>query len=129
VAYFSIKYTHIFLALVSISFFTIRAVWAITGSDFLHMRWVKVAPHIIDTLLFSCGLYLAIITQPLPLQLWLSVKLLALLLYILLGMATIKWCKHTAGRTFSALLALLTFGFMVGVALTKDPMFWLSSLG
>ena len=53
---------------------------------------------------------------------WLTAKLSALLLYIALGALAIKRAPSPLLRLLCGLLALLVFGYMVAVAITKSPL-------
>ena len=55
-------------------------------------------------------------------QPWLVAKLAALCVYIVLGSLAIRGAKTTAGKSLFAGLALLTFGYMLGVAFVKEPL-------
>ena len=43
------------MAVISISFFTLRFAWLMVNSEQLNRKWLKVAPHSIDTLLLVIG--------------------------------------------------------------------------
>ncbi|MDX1824665.1 MAG: SirB2 family protein, partial [Thiohalomonadales bacterium] len=53
---------------------------------------------------------------------WLTAKLTALLIYILLGMVVMKWAKKNSTRFIAWLAALGVFAYMVSVAITKQPL-------
>ena len=52
------KHLHMTLAVLSISLFTIRFFWTLVGSAQLEKKWVKVSPHVIDTMLLLVGVAL-----------------------------------------------------------------------
>jgi uncharacterized membrane protein SirB2 len=62
-------------------------------------------------------LQLSPLTQP-----WLSAKIIALLLYIGLGMVALRFGQSKKIKVSACLLALLTAGYMVSVAYSKSPM-------
>lgn len=122
--YFAIKHLHVTSAVLSILFFVVRAYWSVSGSALLQARFVKIAPHIIDTVLLVCGIILAAmigVSQP-----WILAKIIALLLYIGVGTFAIKRGKTPRSRTIAALIAVAIFLYIVGVALRHDPMSWLA---
>jgi len=95
----------------------------LSESALLQKKWVKVAPHIIDTLLLGSAIALAITLQISPFeQTWLLAKIIGLLLYIALGTVALKRGKTRQIRMTALILALLTFGYIVKVALTKSPL-------
>ncbi|MCH8530650.1 MAG: SirB2 family protein [Saccharospirillum sp.] len=125
--YLLIKDLHIGLAFASILFFVVRAYWSVRGMAMLQQRWVKTLPHLIDTFLLLFGVTLMMMLRAWPQQQpWLAVKLLALLLYIVLGTFAIKRGRTPTSRAGFALAAILVFGYMLQTAMTKDPLFFIS---
>ena len=89
----------------------------------LQARWVRVAPHVNDTLLLASGIGLAVLLQQYPLvHGWLTAKFFALIAYILLGTVAIKRGRTRGTRIAAWIVALLVFGYMVAVARTHDPL-------
>jgi uncharacterized membrane protein SirB2 len=122
--YLFIKQAHIAFAILSISLFVLRAFWSVTESAKLQQQWAKIAPHIIDTLLLGCAVYLMITTGQYPFaDHWLTAKFIALLVYIATGTIAIKRGKTAGVRLLFSLLAIATFGYIVAVAVTRTP--WL----
>ncbi len=119
-AYLVTKNLHITLAVLSLCFFLIRAIYPVRDSPLLERRWIKVLPHVVDTLLLICGLTLMTLLKAWPHQTpWLTAKLIALLLYIGAGTIALKRDRPPCVRILFTLLALLIFGYMVAVATTK----------
>lgn len=116
-----LKHLHMTLALLSfIGFFT-RGIWMWRQSPLLHKRLAKILPHIIDTLLLVSAVWLAIILQYSPgSQPWLLAKIMGLVIYIGLGVVAFKNSDPRV-RKVSWLLALIVFGYIVNVALSKNP--------
>lgn len=123
-SYFVIKHLHVTSAAISIVFFLLRSYWSVIGSGLLQRRVVKVLPHIIDTVLLVCGVILAIMIG--PWQSWIMAKIVALLLYIGVGMVAIRRGRTPGGRAVAALIATAIFFYIVGVALAHNPMSWLA---
>ncbi len=83
--------------------------------------WVKVLPHIVDTLLLlSAFLMLYTLQISVIENNWLIAKICALLAYIFLGMLALKRGKSLSVRVVSWLSAMLVFSYIVLVALTKS---------
>lgn len=121
--YLFVKYLHITCAVSSGSFFLLRGIWMLRESDMLQQRWVKVLPHIVDTLLLSSALIMVFWSAQYPfVQPWLTAKVLALLAYIGLGTVALKRGKTKAVRIWAFVAALATFAYIVAVALTKQAM-------
>ncbi|MBA4721748.1 MAG: SirB2 family protein [Alcanivorax sp.] len=124
--YLLIKQLHMTLAALSLGLFVLRAGWSVAGSPMLRRRWVRVTPHIVDTLLLTFGVTLMILLRAWPHQTpWLAAKLLALLVYIGLGTMAIKRGTTPTRRAGYALAAIMVFLYMVGVAVRHHPGSWL----
>ena len=86
-------------------------------------RFNNVAPHIIDTVLLGSAICRTLIIEQYPFQNhWLTVKVTALLLYIVLGNIPLKRGITKAQRASAPALALCTFGFIVSVAYYQHPL-------
>ncbi len=126
--YLAIKHLHQSLAFLSLALFVWRAIKAIPNPQNVP-GWARVAPHIIDSALLLAGVYLMIALHQYPfVNDWLTAKVLALLFYIALGTLAIKRAPSPGLRAISALGAVLTFAYMVGVAISKSPLSWLNWL-
>ena len=122
--YTIIKNAHITFAVISISLFILRAFWSVTESTKLQQRWAKIVPHINDTLLLGCAVYLMITTGQYPFSdHWLTAKFIALLIYIATGTVAIKRGKTAGMRLLFSILAIAIFSYIVAVAMTRTP--WL----
>lgn len=120
--YLYIKHLHMSAAVVSIVLFVIRAFWSVNGSPRLQSGFARIAPHIIDTILLLAGIYLASVLgwhQP-----WIAAKIVGLVLYIGVGTIAIKRGKSPGSRAVAAVVAVLIFIYIVGVAFTKTPLAW-----
>lgn len=126
IAYYPLlKHLHMTLALISVLLFLYRWCLALGGSPRLQQKWLKVLPHVNDTLLLLFGLVLAVTLQMSPgQQPWLMAKLIALVLYIGLGVMALKRPYRTQ-KLIAGLAALAVFGYMVGAAITKSAWSWL----
>ncbi len=120
-SYIILKHIHLTCIVLTFILFTIRGFWMLSESGLLQKKWVKIAPHIIDTTLLVSAIALAITLQISPLeQTWLLAKIIGLLVYIVLGTIALKRGKTKPIRLTAFILALLTFGYIVKVALSKS---------
>jgi uncharacterized membrane protein SirB2 len=109
----------------SYSLFFLRGVWMLRDSPSLQLRWVKIAPHTVDTALLVSAILLAWQLDYSPLtNPWLATKIIALLLYIVIGSVAIKRGKTKRIRLVAWLTAQAVFFYIVSVAVTHDPMPW-----
>jgi uncharacterized membrane protein SirB2 len=121
--YFTLKHFHMACAAVSGSLFLLRGMWMLRDSPRLQLRWVRTAPHVVDTLLLASAITLAVWSGQYPgAQDWLSAKVIALVAYIVLGAIALKRGRTKTVRTWALAGALLVFGYIVAVAVTKQPM-------
>ena len=119
--YLLVKHLHITCAVLSGSFFLLRGVWMLLESDALQRRWVKVVPHVVDTVLLTSALVMVFWSAQYPLvQPWLTAKVLALLAYIVLGTIALKRGQTKATRTAALVAALAVFAYIVLVALSRQ---------
>jgi uncharacterized membrane protein SirB2 len=116
-----LKHLHITCVVLSISGFAVRGVWMIRESPWLQKKWVRVAPHIIDTILLGSAILLAMQTQQYPfVQHWLTAKVLALIAYIVVGAIGLKYGRTKKIRITAWLGAIAIFLYIVLVALTRQ---------
>jgi uncharacterized membrane protein SirB2 len=122
--YLFFKHLHVTCVVLTLLSFSTRALWMLTDSPRLHQRWVKILPHIIDTLLLLSGIALAWLLGQSPFaQAWLGAKLLALLAYIILGAIALKYGSSKKIRVLALLGALLCFAYILNTAFSRSP--WL----
>lgn len=120
--FFWIKLIHVTAVMLTLCLFCARAVWSLRGSDIMQRRWVRIVPHVVDTVLLLSGAALAwLIRQYPPASHWLDAKLLALIAYILLGTVALKRGPTAHIRVVAGIGALAVFGYIVSVAVTMNP--------
>ena len=116
-----IKLIHIGTAFISISFFIVRGFWVFIDSPMMTKKWVKIVPHVNDTILLITAIILALGISQYPFTHdWLTAKLIALIIYIIFGMFALKRAKEMRNKVIFFILALLIFSYIVGVALTRS---------
>lgn len=94
-------------------------------STLLHRRWVRIAPHAVDTVLLVSAISLAWKLGISPLAApWLAAKIAALLLYIAAGMIALKYGKTKRTRLIAWVAGQMVFLYIVSVALTHNPEPW-----
>lgn len=116
-----IKHLHMACAALSFTGFFIRGLWMLQESPRLRQRWVKIAPHTVDALLLVSAIILAVGYHFSPLnQPWLATKIIALLVYIGLGMVALRFGRTLKIRALAWAAGLMTFVHIVGAAITKS---------
>lgn len=120
--YLLIKSLHIHAASLSILLFLGRGLWQFWRPQDLKQLWIRILPHVVDTILLASAITLAILSSQYPIKDdWLTAKLIALVIYILLGTVAIKRGRTPAVRLAALVGALVTFGYILSVAITRDP--------
>jgi uncharacterized membrane protein SirB2 len=117
---------HMTTAMISLMLFIWRGMWVMQYDQQPRSRWMKWLPHVNDSVLFLLGILLMLTIEQYPgSNNWLTFKLTAVVIYILLGMVAMKWAKTRRSRLIALLSALLVFAYIVGVAVTKQPLIFL----
>lgn len=125
-SYLLLKHLHLTTVVLSFALFTLRGLWMLADSPQLQRRWVRIVPHLIDTVLLASAIGLTLILQQYPfVNGWLTAKVLALIAYIILGSVALKRGPTKPIRTAAWVAALAMFGYIVSVALTRSPLSFL----
>lgn len=118
-----LKTIHMLLAFVVISSFIVRFILLDKGVELPSRRWLKVLPHVLDTLLLASGITLAVNFVQYPAQaVWLSTKLMALFVYVLFGVMAMGMGRSRRQRWLAFSGAMLSFAYVLAVAVSKDPL-------
>jgi uncharacterized membrane protein SirB2 len=116
-----LKVIHVTCVVLSFSGFFVRGIWMLRDSGMLRRRWVRIAPQIIDTLLLLSAITLAFQLRFSPLeQPWLLAKIIALFVYIGVGLIALRFGQNKSTRLLAWLLGLLIFIYIVSVAFSKS---------
>jgi uncharacterized membrane protein SirB2 len=117
-----VKHLHLLTVAITLALFVLRGVWMMMDSPRLKARWARIVPHVNDTLLLASGIALAVLLQQYPLvHGWLTAKLVALILYIVLGTVALKRGRTKGQRVAAWFAALAVFAYMLAVARAHDP--------
>lgn len=128
-SYIWVKNFHLLVIAVSILLFVLRFFWKWNQSAIMQQRWVKIVPHIVDTLMLLSGITLIFITHFYPFSpqgSWLTEKLFGVIIYIALGFVALGSGKNGLRsqkvRTLAFILALGCLYLIVKLATTKIPL-------
>jgi uncharacterized membrane protein SirB2 len=121
--YLQILWTHIGCVIASGSLFFTRGCMMLAGmpaANHVALRRISVA---IDILLLAAAITLTTIIHQYPfVQAWLTVKVLLLVVYIVLGVFALRRGRTRAVRATCFGAAMLVFLFIVSVARAHDPL-------
>ncbi len=121
--YAIVKNIHVLAVLISIAGFILRGVWMMRESGLLNRKLVRVLPHIVDTVLLVTAIWLTVLIGQYPFSTsWLTAKLVALIVYIVLGMIAIRRGKTRRQRIVAFGFALLTVAYILVVAVSRNPL-------
>jgi uncharacterized membrane protein SirB2 len=127
--YETLKWLHVAAVIASGAGFLARAALMLTGSARLNLRYVRVAPHVVDTVLLAAAVAMAVMASISPLaHPWLAAKIIGLLAYIVLGSIALRYGRTLRARVVALAGAVLVFAYIVGTALRRDPL-WPLSIG
>jgi uncharacterized membrane protein SirB2 len=77
----------------------------------------------IDTVLLTSALMLMTVLHQFPfVNSWLTVKVMLVIVYIVLGTFALKRARAQPARLACAIAALLVFGAVVSIAMTHNPL-------
>ena len=123
VDYLAIKTIHVSAVALSLTGFLARGLGSLRAAAWVQGRVARTLPHIVDTVLLASAVTLAWRLQLNPTNApWLLAKIIGLLVYIGLGMVALKPGRPLRVRAAAWVAALATFGWIVSVAITKNPL-------
>lgn len=121
--YMMAKHLHMTAVGISVLLFVFRFIYGQMNPSFLQKKWVKVVPHIIDTVLLGSAIWLCVILSQYPIvNGWLTAKVIGVVGYILFGLLALK--SETPAKKWGGFAgALIVLGVTAKVAITKQVFF------
>ncbi|ECZ8480397.1 SirB family protein [Salmonella enterica] len=118
---------HLICVALSVSLFVARYWWRYCGHALAAVRWTRIVPPVIDTLLLLSGIGLIVKTHILPfteLGSWLTEKLFGVIIYIVLGFIALDYrqARSQQARFIAFPLALVVLYIIIKLATTKIPL-------
>jgi uncharacterized membrane protein SirB2 len=127
--YLLARHLHMTFVAISIALFLLRGGLMLAGSARLQSPILRVAPHVVDTMLLAAALWLvSILHLPVLQTPWLLAKIIGLLVYIGLGSLALRPGRSKRFRVTAFIAALVTVGWIVSVAVRHDPLGFLGPL-
>ncbi len=119
--YAAVRQIHITSAAFSIGLFAARGGMQCAGIDWRRWRWLRIVPHVNDTVLLGAAVVLAVMSAQYPWrEAWLAAKLLGLCVYVALGRAALRPANSPTVRRLAFSGALVTVAYIVGVAVSRS---------
>jgi uncharacterized membrane protein SirB2 len=120
--YAALKLVHQSAVALSVAGFAARGAGMLAGGSWIRSRSAKTLPHVVDTVLIASAIALAWTLRLSPANApWIAAKLAGLFVYIALGMVTLRFGRTRKVKAMAFGGALLTFAWIVSVAITRDP--------
>lgn len=120
--YIALKHLHLTFVVISLVIFFVRGILLFINSPLLAKKLIKIAPHIVNTIMLVSGIVLAVHLGMKPGEHpWIMAKIIGLIVFIILGVGAFK----VRNRLLQKILwidALVVFVYIVSVAITKSPM-------
>ncbi len=102
--------------------FVARGLGRFAGARWVSSRAARTLPHLVDTVLLVSAVALAYSLRLSPATTpWLLAKVVGLVAYIGLGTVALRFGRTRTTRIAAWAAALLVFGYIVAVAVSKDP--------
>jgi len=121
--YLPLRMIHVTCVTIAAAGFLLRGAWMLRQSPLLNHRLARTLPHVNDTLLLGTAIGMAWVANLDPLHHpWLLAKLFGLILYIVLGSIALRRGRTMKVRALAFAGALSAFGYIVAVALTRNPL-------
>lgn len=122
--YLALKHLHVATVAISFALFLLRGCLVAAGSRYSRTRFLRIAPHVVDTVLLASAVGLAIVLRQYPfVDDWLTAKVVALVVYVVLGSITLRRGRPVAVRMIAFLGAIGVFIWIVMTARGHSP--WL----
>ncbi|OAN18702.1 invasion protein [Photobacterium jeanii] len=120
--YFQLKHIHFLFIALSVLLFTVRYCLMMANSALLEKKFLKVAPHAVDTFMLLSGVALIFVTGFMPFTeagSWLTQKLSCVLAYYALAFFTLKYGRNKVFKSFAFFGALGWIVAAANIAVTK----------
>ena len=121
-AFQAVKFLHVACVALGGTGFLLRGLLMLADRRPAGSGWLRLAPHVNDTLLLTAGIALAFMSGQYPfVDGWLTAKALAVTIYIVLGSLALKAGRSKAIRLAAWLGGLAVYAYLISVALLKNP--------
>lgn len=121
--YVQIKWVHVAAVIASGSLFALRGTGVLAGASWPMAAPLRYLSYAIDTVLLTAALMLVTVLRQYPfVQPWLTVKVLLLIVYIVLGTFALKRGRTRKARAWCFVAALLAYLYIASVARTHHPL-------
>ncbi|MEP0356446.1 SirB2 family protein [Paraglaciecola sp.] len=118
-----VKLTHMSAVVLSVLMFLSRFILTVIKSDKLQLKWLKILPHIVYTVLLVAAIALCILIQQYPVvDGWVTEKLVAFFMYAFMVVLALKPEQTAIMRGVGFVGALSWIAYAGFIAVTKQPL-------
>lgn len=124
--YILAKHLHMTAVVLTIILFLLRYFWLLRGSGMLQKKWVKIVPHVNDTLLLASAVAMCFMIPLNPLEHpWLWQKIVLVILYIVAGFYVLKRAQGLLSKWIGFGVAMACLAMAGKMAVSKQALFML----
>ncbi|MBT5229798.1 MAG: SirB2 family protein [Methylococcales bacterium] len=121
ISYTALKHFHLATVAITIGLFSFRAILHFLNHPLRQKTLLKILPHVNDTLLLISGISLIVSTELYPTEhTWVLAKLIAVLVYIGLGVIFFKRCQSLPSKLVGIAASFACLAYIALVAITKS---------
>lgn len=118
------KHLHLTAIALSFALFAVRFLLTLKQSDMLQKTWLKITPHIVDTVLLITIVILCVELSLYPfMNDWATSKLIGLVLYVLSVAFALKWARNNIMRAVGFAGAVAWLLVTGSIAVSKNTLF------
>ncbi|CAB1369649.1 SirB2 family protein [Denitratisoma oestradiolicum] len=117
-----LKQVHLTCAFISIGGFLIRGLLMVRASPWFRKRSLRLMVDANDSLLLAAAVVMVVLSDQYPFVVpWVTAKVMGLLAYVGLGLVAFRFGPTLSIRLTAWGAALVVAGYIVSVAILKDP--------
>lgn len=118
-----ILHLHVTCVVLSGSLFVVRGIMRLREMPLANHRVLRMLSYLIDTTLLTAAILLTLIIRQYPLKAdWLTVKVVLLVVYVVLGSLALKRARTLRTRILAFLGAIAIYGYIISVAVAHEPL-------
>ena len=119
--YQAAMHIHVTAVVISLALFSFRFALLLKGSNILQKKWLKITPHVVDTILLTAAIVMLVYPDKEFASAWVASKVIGVVLYILSGLFALKWAKNNRSRVIGFVCAVIWIMLTASVATSKMP--------
>lgn len=124
--YQAVVHIHVAAVMISLAFLSFRFALMLKDSSILQQKWLKITPHIVDTVLLGTAIWLLTLSSMVEIDGWVASKVIGVILYIVSGIFALKWAKTNRSRVIGFVCAVIWLMLTALVAFSKQPFSFLA---